>query len=99
MFDSGCSVAVTPYENEFIGFITKVHKSINGLSASIKVVVGGKMIWSFRDDYGVSQKFKMWAFLIPTSTVRLFGLQEYFKQEGKELFLLSATGCIFEFLS
>ena len=43
------------------------------------------------------QKFKMWVFLIPTSTVRLFSPHEYFKQEGKWSFLLLAAGCIFEF--
>ena len=55
MFDSGCSLVVTPYENYFIGPITEINKSMNGLSASVEVVGEEKIIRSFRDDYGVSK--------------------------------------------
>ena len=37
VFDTGCSVAVTPYREDFIGPITKVDKTMRGLGTSVTV--------------------------------------------------------------
>ena len=34
IFDSGCTHAVTPYANDFIGKLTPVNKTMNGLGAT-----------------------------------------------------------------
>ena len=65
VFDSGCSVAVAPHLEDFIGPITKVDKTMRGLGASVKVEGGGIIQWCFRDDYGVKQMIEVKVYYIP----------------------------------
>ena len=37
-FDSGCTIAVTPYMSDFFSTYTPVNKTIKGLSGSVKAV-------------------------------------------------------------
>ena len=59
----------------------------------------GTVLWSFYDDYGVIQHIQVYAYYIPTSPVRLFSPQHYFRQEKGGNFRLDADGCVFDFVS
>jgi hypothetical protein len=78
IFDSGCTHAVTPYTEDFIGDIKPVKKLMNGLGATAEVVGEGTVLWQFRDDFGVTRRAKVPAYLVPVSKVRLFSPQSYF---------------------
>ena len=43
VFDTGCSVAVTPYKQDFIGTFIPVEKKITGLGSKVEVVGKGKL--------------------------------------------------------
>ena len=57
------------------------------------------MLWSFYDDYGVIQHIKVKAYYIPSSPVRLFSPQHYFKKEKGGSFMIDRDGCVFTFSS
>ena len=99
VFDSGCSVAVTPYEQDFIGTITPVEKTITGLGSKVEVVGERKIKWLFRDDYGVQQTILVKGYYIPTSPIRLFSPQSYFQQEGGGCMNIDKDGTTFTFVS
>ena len=99
VFDSGCSVSITPYKDDFVGKITHVKKTITGLSSTVQVEGEGTVLWSFYDDYGVIQHIKVKAYFIPSSPVRLFSPQHYFKQEKSGSFKIDTDGCVFTFAS
>ena len=44
IFDSGCTHAVTPYASDFIGKLTPVRKTMNGLGATTQITGEGNMI-------------------------------------------------------
>ena len=70
-----------------------------GLSSTAQVEGEGMVNWSFYDDYGVIQHVKVQAYYIPSSTVRLFSPQHYFKQEKGGNFRMDNEGCVFTFAS
>ena len=78
VFDTGCSVAVTPYKQDFTGTITPVEKTITELGSKVEVVGEGKIKWVFRDDYGVKHTIIVKGYYIPTSPISLFSHQSYF---------------------
>ena len=79
IFDSGCTHAVTPYTQDFVGPITPTSKSMNGLGATAKITGEGTVLWQFRDDFGVTKKIRIKAYLVPASKIRLFSTQAYFR--------------------
>ena len=79
MFDSGCTVAVTPHLSDFIRPPAKATKTMNGLSSKASVEAEEMVAWHFLDDYGVTQRVKVRAFYVPSRCVRLFSPQDYFK--------------------
>ena len=81
VFDSGCTISITPYKEDFVGGLTPVKKTITGLSSTVEVEGEGTVWWSFYDDYGVIHHIKVKAYYIPSSPVRLFIPRHYFKQE------------------
>ena len=99
VFDSGCTVSIIPYKDDFVGTITNVKKTITGLSSTVEVEREGTVLWSFYDDYGVIQHIQVHAYYIPASPVRLFSPQHYFRQEKGGNFRLDADGCVFTFAS
>ena len=52
VFDSGCSITVTPCKDDFFGLITPVNKTMIGLGTNTQLVGEGLVKWVFRDDYG-----------------------------------------------
>ena len=99
VFDTGCSVAVTPYKEDFIGPITPVVKTMTGLGSKVDVVGEGKITWVFRDDYGVKQTVLVKGYYIPDSPIRLFSPQSYFQQEGGGSMKVDKDGSTFTFVS
>ena len=78
MFDSGCTLAVTPFESDFQGPITPVKKQMNGLGATAQVTGEGTIGFIFRYDYGVDKYIQVKGYHVPASKVRLFSPQQYF---------------------
>ena len=55
VFDSGCTVAVTPHIHDIIRPPTKVSETMNGLSSLASVEAEGMVEWCFLDNCGVTQ--------------------------------------------
>ena len=72
IFDSGCSVAVLPYEEDFGETLTKVSKTMVGLEVAVRVEGEGTLQWEFSDGYGIKYQIYAKAHYIITYTVRLF---------------------------
>ena len=51
IFDSGCSVSITPFAADFVGPIQPSTKTIGGFTGESKVEEGGIVNWTFRDNY------------------------------------------------
>ena len=99
VFDSGCTISITPFKEDFVGDISPVRNTITGLSSTVEVEGEGTCVWSFYDDYGVIQHIKIKAYYIPSSPVRLFSPQHYFKQEKGGSFKIDGDGYVFTFAS
>ena len=99
VFDTGCSVAVIPYKEGFIGPITPVEKTMTGLGSKVDVVGEGKLRWVFRDDYGVKQTIIVKGYYTPNSSIRLFSPQSYFQKEGGGIINVDKEGSTFNFAS
>ena len=97
IFDSGCTHAVTPYEEDFVGTIKPISKVMNGLGAQAKIIGEGTVLWKFRDDFGVSRRVKVKAYLVPASKVRLFSPQAYFHASKGGRFSMNIQGSVSEF--
>ena len=70
VFDSGCTVAVTPYKNDVMGPTRPSTRAMNRISSSTPVKGEGEVGWNFVDDYEVTQYAIIKAFLVPASKVR-----------------------------
>ena len=81
IFDSGCSVVVSPSKADFGDTLIPSTKIIVWLRVTVKVKVEGIVQWGFKDDNGFSQVVRVKSYYIPTSTVRHFSPQSYFMQE------------------
>ena len=58
-FDSEYSVTVSPLRENFIGPLTKVNKTMNGLSSVASVKGEGHAEWTFQDGYRDTQVVKV----------------------------------------
>ena len=99
VFDSGCTISISPYEEDFIGKLKPIKKTITGLTSTVEVEGEGTVLWIFYDDYGVIRHVKVKAYFIPSSPVRLFSPQQYFRQEKGGSFKIDGDGCVFTFAS
>ena len=72
IFDSGCSVAVSPSKEDFGNTLVPSNKTMLGLGATVQVKGEGIVKWVFRDDYGVNQVIEVKAYYIHNSKVGLF---------------------------
>ena len=70
---------------------------MKGLGATDIATGEGIIKWNFRDEYGVEQTVAVKALLVPSSQVRLFSPQSFFKQGQGETFLMNVNGTIFTF--
>ena len=68
---------------------------MQGLGSGAEMFGKGIIYWDFSDDYGANQLVQVEEYLVPTSTVRLFSLQSYFKENKKSSFNMNVDGFIF----
>lgn len=80
VLDTGASIAVSPCRNDFVSPIEKLDLELNGLDHSIKVVGTGWVEWHIRDYFGRVGLIRTKAYYVPSSHVRLFSPQSYFKE-------------------
>ena len=53
IFDSGCSVSVSPSKEDFGDTLVPSTKTMLGLEATVQVKGEGMVKWAFRDDCGI----------------------------------------------
>ena len=73
---------------------------MNGLSSKASVEAEGMVAWNFIDEYGVTQRVKVRAFYVPSSGIRFFSPQYYFKATklgNHGSFYSNTDGCIITF--
>ena len=91
IFNSGCSVLVDPFEEDFVQPITPVKIS--------EVVGEGIVKRIFRYYYWLTQHIFIKGYIIHMCYVVLFSSQSYFDQEKKGSYNMPAYGCSFTFTS
>ena len=79
VFDTGCSLSVTPYESDFITALEEPDVDVmKGLSDSVAIKGVGLVKWIVRDCHGTVGAIVTSAHLIPQASIRLFSPQTYF---------------------
>ena len=76
---------------------TPANNTMKGLPGSVKIQWYSLVKRSTKDKYGVTQHLQVNAYYIPSSSVRLFSPQDYFKHEGTGSFKMDTNGCTFKF--
>jgi hypothetical protein len=102
VFDTGATIAVTPYEDDFISWHEPCCKlTLRGINSDCEVKGFGEVEWTLYDDNGIKRKIRTTAYWVPSATVRLFSPQAYFNQvENKGTnggFSITTEGCTFKF--
>ena len=55
IFNSGCSITVTPGRQDVVGELRPINKQMSGLDGTSDVEGEGIIEWIFRDDFGTYQ--------------------------------------------
>jgi hypothetical protein len=108
VFDTGCSISVSPFREDFIGERSKPPTdSLQGLKGKVKIVGVGRVNWTVFDVYGVTRTIKMRAvfdvygvtstikmraFNVPEGNIWLFSPQMYFQENDKGAGEITSTG-------
>jgi hypothetical protein len=78
VFDTGCSLSVTPYEDDFVEDLRRPDvDDMKGLSDSVQVKGMGTVEWNVRDVHGKTGIIRTRAYYVPQASIRLFCPQEY----------------------
>ena len=79
VFDTGCSVSITPFQGDFVGIIQPCKVShINGVGNTTHKIAGvGVVEWSIYDANGEEFVIQTAAYYVPSSDIRLFSPQTY----------------------
>jgi len=81
VFDTGCSLSVTPFLDDFEGELEEPDtKDMKGLSDTVSVDGMGQVAWTVRDAFGNVGTVRTKAYYIPSATIRLFCPQQYFSE-------------------
>ena len=103
MFDSGASISITPYAEDFVGDIDHnidpSTKMLLGISSATNIVGVGKMSLLVYTDTGAKHKLETKAYLVPDARVRLLSLCRYrdeYPNQGCS-FTINDAGCCFRF--
>lgn len=101
IFDSGASVTITPFCNDFQTFDTNVSNVVlQGISASAICKGQGKVKFEVIDDDGRSRTIHTTALFVPDARVCLLSVQSYCKELGSDAcFSITASSCYFQFPS
>ena len=73
VWDTGASICVSPDRDDFINYSTTTDlNSVRGLSGGSTNIAGqGEVLWSILDVNGMLRHFKLKAYHVPSSKVRL----------------------------
>ena len=83
VLDTGCSMSITPFEEDFVGEITPVKGGeMHGLTDSVSITGIGQVEWCVRDVFGRIATIRTKAYHIPKASIRLLSTQTYFKENG-----------------
>ena len=79
IWDSGCSISVSPDRDDFVGPLTKPpnKSSIQGISNSLKIQGIGHVRWSVLDTKGKLRHLKLPAHFIPKLNQRLLSTSSF----------------------
>jgi hypothetical protein len=81
VIDTGASMNLTPFREDFVGPIEPLSFPVNGLSGTAKVEGVGTVEWRIIDYFGSVQTIRTKAYLIPSIQVRLYSPQFHFCDE------------------
>ena len=96
-WDSGCSIAVTFCEEDFVGEIVRPNMLVRltGLAKGLKIKGKGKVRWSFEDDDGNIRHLLLDAYLVPEATMRLIGTKSLLEQYPGETITMNGDCLMF----
>ena len=104
IFDSGASITITPYKEDFIGEMKTDEASIGrkqllGISASSAVKGMGKIRLIVYTDTGAKRELVTEALYVPDARVRLLSVCRYREDYAGQRcsFCLDDRGCVFTF--
>ena len=82
VFDSGATISVTPYQDDFIAWENSSGTGLNlrGVNSDTTVHGSGTVEWRVRDDAGKVHSVMTRAYYVPNASARLFSPVAYFKQ-------------------
>ena len=84
MFDTGASISLTPFKEDFVGEMeVPSEKEIRGITSSSKIAGVGYVEWTIKDVFGHVCLIRTRAYHVPDSHIRLFSPQTYCKDYGK----------------
>ena len=83
VLDSGCSVSVTPFKEDFPGGIKETEDTeMHGLKDAVEIAGEGIVEWEIGDVFGGTATVRTRAYWIPSARARLCSTQTCF-QENK----------------
>ena len=80
IFDSECSIVVTPCKQEFLEITTKVNNTMMGLGSPVLVYREITTHCTLKDDSRIAHTITTKVYYIPTSKVMISSLQSDFIQ-------------------
>ena len=78
-----CYLLITSHTTSIVISCQPVQKLTNGLGGTAKVLGEGGFMWNLKDDYGVTQRFKVKAYHIPARKVRVSVHSHIFNKKRK----------------
>ena len=84
VIDTGCSISVSPYEEDFITPIERSNETkMHGLKDSIDIGGVGQVEWTIRDVFNRVATIRTRCYHIPSANIRLCSTQTYFQENRK----------------
>ena len=78
MFDTGASITISPFKEDFISFEENDNStSLMGVSGRTCVEGSGVIQLTVKDDSGIPVTFTTKALLVPNATIRLLSVQSF----------------------
>jgi hypothetical protein len=93
VFDTGCSMSVTPLRQDFVGDLDpSPTESLQGLKGKVRVVGVERVSWTVFDQHGKTRTMKTRACFIPDGNIRLFSPHPYFQENKRGSGKITADG-------
>ena len=100
VLDTGATISVTPFRDDFIDWEQGTTPKLSGITADAEVCGVGTVLWKIRDDHGMVQEVRTRAYYVPQAQIRLFSPQSYFLEQtdkSKSMYMMNADGFAFVF--